>query len=383
MTEKDIQAEAGKKGGKDKNTLYCSFCGKSQHEVRKLIAGPTVFICDECVELCMDIVREENRSSLVSDGQNGDNSWDDWRHETPSHELLREYFFTMARGLKANLSSRRRRSSAYRVLLAGVKGSGLADAISDIWWASGLPIIRYDAALLRNTHLIKSTDMFAQLFQQADFNLERASAGAILIENIDRIFDRSPECRKCQEELELLMRGVQVPIQVEDNAASHPAGASSKDKIQLDTSGISFIAVTNRLHLEVPAVVVDEDKPGLRFDRSGQELRAGLVSVGALEPLIDQFSEVREFLPMTGGEIEDWLSTPAAKKLLTSLNLPLDGLDADVRKKLVDMTCARKAGFEGLKSILRLAALRQSFAAPDEAEEDANVFDVAWLDRRF
>ena len=55
-----------KVGGSDsKNTLYCSFCGKSQHEVRKLIAGPTVFICDECVELCMDIIREENTSSLV------------------------------------------------------------------------------------------------------------------------------------------------------------------------------------------------------------------------------------------------------------------------------------------------------------------------------
>src|SRR5260370_30702359 len=52
-------------GGDSKNTLYCSFCGKSQHEVRKLIAGPTVFICDECVELCMDIIREENKSLLV------------------------------------------------------------------------------------------------------------------------------------------------------------------------------------------------------------------------------------------------------------------------------------------------------------------------------
>src|SRR3546814_18898736 len=52
-------------GGDSKNTLYCSFCGKSQHEVRKLIAGPTVFICDECVELCMDIIREENKTTLV------------------------------------------------------------------------------------------------------------------------------------------------------------------------------------------------------------------------------------------------------------------------------------------------------------------------------
>ena len=52
-------------GGDSKNTLYCSFCGKSQHEVRKLIAGPTVFICDECVELCMDIIREESKSTLV------------------------------------------------------------------------------------------------------------------------------------------------------------------------------------------------------------------------------------------------------------------------------------------------------------------------------
>ncbi|PNE10303.1 MAG: hypothetical protein CR217_15040 [Beijerinckiaceae bacterium] len=55
-----------KVGGESKNTFYCSFCGKSQHEVRKLIAGPTVFICDECVELCMDIFREENKSSLVN-----------------------------------------------------------------------------------------------------------------------------------------------------------------------------------------------------------------------------------------------------------------------------------------------------------------------------
>ena len=59
---------SGSGGGESKNTLYCSFCGKSQHEVRKLIAGPTVFICDECVELCMDIIREENKSSLVKSG---------------------------------------------------------------------------------------------------------------------------------------------------------------------------------------------------------------------------------------------------------------------------------------------------------------------------
>src|SRR3712207_9366610 len=56
---------SGSGGGESKNTLYCSFCGKSQHEVRKLIAGPTVFICDECVELCMDIIREENKSAVA------------------------------------------------------------------------------------------------------------------------------------------------------------------------------------------------------------------------------------------------------------------------------------------------------------------------------
>jgi ATP-dependent Clp protease ATP-binding subunit ClpX len=58
-------SKVGNNSGDSKNTLYCSFCGKSQHEVRKLIAGPTVFICDECVELCMDIIREENKTSMV------------------------------------------------------------------------------------------------------------------------------------------------------------------------------------------------------------------------------------------------------------------------------------------------------------------------------
>jgi ATP-dependent Clp protease ATP-binding subunit ClpX len=61
----DMSKVSGGNSGDSKNTLYCSFCGKSQHEVRKLIAGPTVFICDECVELCMDIIREENKSSMV------------------------------------------------------------------------------------------------------------------------------------------------------------------------------------------------------------------------------------------------------------------------------------------------------------------------------
>src|SRR5512139_4170898 len=64
--EEELDERMSKVSGTDsKNTLYCSFCGKSQHEVRKLIAGPTVFICDECVELCMDIIREENKSSMV------------------------------------------------------------------------------------------------------------------------------------------------------------------------------------------------------------------------------------------------------------------------------------------------------------------------------
>jgi ATP-dependent Clp protease ATP-binding subunit ClpX len=63
--ESEMSKVSGSNGGDSKNTLYCSFCGKSQHEVRKLIAGPTVFICDECVELCMDIIREENKSSMV------------------------------------------------------------------------------------------------------------------------------------------------------------------------------------------------------------------------------------------------------------------------------------------------------------------------------
>ena len=63
-----ISGNGGSGSGDSKNTLYCSFCGKSQHEVRKLIAGPTVFICDECVELCMDIIREENKTSLVKSG---------------------------------------------------------------------------------------------------------------------------------------------------------------------------------------------------------------------------------------------------------------------------------------------------------------------------
>ncbi len=377
MTEENAQTpdtETGKKTAKDsKNTLYCSFCGKSQHEVRKLIAGPTVFICDECVELCMDIIREETRSSLAIGGASElTEVWQGLRQAVPAHETLRQHFFNMANVLDQAKSLKHERQTAFRVLIAGAKGSGLPEAISDIWFKFGLPLVRFDAALLRDTRIISSADMFQMLLEQSEYNLERASNGAILIENIDRIFEPSPANRQIQEELELLMRGIMVPVQTR---SSRPTG----DVLQLDTSGISFFATTHKLHDDDPAISAEGDTPGFRYAQDMTKMRAALVSKGALQALADRFEDIREYRPFTADEIKSWLASPAAVLYLARLNLPEGSLTLETRDKLVQMACARGAGFDGLKSILRLIALRLSFVAPEG--ESPDPIDPDWLDR--